>query len=89
MEQTLRAECFHKRNLLDYIPWKMISPELLREKVDLLLQKPEAYLDTMSTFQMTGFDVMRQRIREFRKQSFARSKNPILASRSRTQNPYP
>jgi len=67
LEQTLRAECFNKRGLLDYIPWKMISPELLRDKVDNLLYQPEGYLDAMSKFNMTGFEVMTQRIQEFRK----------------------
>jgi predicted glycosyltransferase len=67
LEQTLRAECFHKRDLLDYIPWKMIAPELLNEKVNHLLRQPEAYLDAMSKFNMTGFEVMTQRIQEFRK----------------------
>jgi predicted glycosyltransferase len=67
LEQTLRAQCFNQRNLLDYIPWKMVSPKLLHDKVDHLLQKPDAYLDAMSKFQMTGFEVMQQRIREFRK----------------------
>ena len=67
LEQTLRAECFHKRDLLDYIPWKMISPELLNQKVNHLLHHPEAYLDAMSKLNMTGFKVMAQRIQGFRK----------------------
>jgi hypothetical protein len=29
--------------------------------------KPEVYLDAMTGFDMTGFDVMNQRIREFRR----------------------
>ena len=67
LEQTLRAECFHKRDLLDYIPWKMISPELLNQKVNHLLHHPEAYLDAMSKLNMTGFKVMAKRIQGFRK----------------------
>jgi len=67
LEQTLRAECFHKRDLLDYIPWKMISPELLNQKVNHLLHHPEAYLDAMSKLNMTGFKIMAQRIQGFRK----------------------
>jgi predicted glycosyltransferase len=69
LEQTLRAQCFYQRNLLDFIPWEKLSPELLQDKVDHLLQNPEVYQDAMSTFIMTGFDVMRQRIREFRNQN--------------------
>ncbi|MBW1865210.1 MAG: glycosyltransferase [Deltaproteobacteria bacterium] len=67
LEQTLRAQCFSERNLLDYIPWERVSPELLHDKVDHLLQKPEVFQDAMSKFKMTGLDIMRQRIQEFRK----------------------
>ena len=45
----------------------MISPELLNEKVNHLLRQPEAFLDAMSKLNMTGFEVMTQRIQEFRK----------------------
>ena len=67
LEQTLRAQCFSERNLLDYIPWERVSPQLLHDKVDRLLQKPEVFQEAMSEFKMTGFDIMRQRIQEFRK----------------------
>jgi predicted glycosyltransferase len=67
LEQTIRAQCFNQRNLLDYIPWKMLDPELLSKKVDYLLQKPQALHTAMSKFKMTGYDIMRQRIQEFRK----------------------
>ena len=70
LEQTLRAQCFTQRNLLDYIPWKKVSPELLHEKVNHLMQKPEIFQDAMSKFKMTGFDIMRGRIQEFRKQNW-------------------
>lgn len=73
LEQTLRAQCFAQRNLLDYIPWKRVSPELLHKKVDHLLQKPEVFQDGMSKFKMTGFDIMRERIQEFRKQNWGNS----------------
>ena len=67
LEQTLRAQCFSERNLLDYIPWERVSPQLLHDKIDRLLQKPEVFQEAMSEFKMTGFDIMRQRIQEFRK----------------------
>jgi predicted glycosyltransferase len=73
LEQTLRAQCFAQRNLLDYIPWNRVSPELLHKKVDHLLQKPEVFQDGMSAFKMTGFDIMRQRIQDFRKQNWDNS----------------
>ena len=73
LEQTLRAQCFAQRNLLDYIPWDRVSPELLHKKVDRLLQNPEVFQEGMSKFKMTGFDIMRQRIQIFRKQNWDNS----------------
>jgi predicted glycosyltransferase len=67
LEQTIRAQCFNQRNLLDFIPWEKLSPDRLHDKVDRLLGKPEVYKEAISKFEMTGFDVMRQRIRTFRK----------------------
>lgn len=67
MEQTIRALCFQERNLVDYIPWNSVKPELLRRKIATLLEKPESYRKAISDFKMTGFDVMHRRIREFRK----------------------
>ena len=68
-EQILRAHCFKERELLDYIPWKALSTTLLRKKIESLLKEPQAYQDAMSKFNMTGFDVICQRIQEFRKWS--------------------
>jgi predicted glycosyltransferase len=66
MEQTLRARCFNIRNLVDYIPWDSLSPEILNQKVASLLERPSAYQEAMSGFQMTAFDVMQARIQAFR-----------------------
>jgi predicted glycosyltransferase len=73
LEQTLRAKCFTQRNLMDYIPWNQVSPEVLHEKIDYLLKKPEEYRDAMSKFTMTGFDIMRERIQVFRTQNWDNS----------------
>ena len=66
MEQTLRTRCFKNRNLVDYIPWDSLSPEILNQKVTDLLEQPSAYHKAMSGFQMTAFDVMQERIHTFR-----------------------
>lgn len=66
MEQTIRAQCFQKRNLVDYIPLKALSPESLHQKITHLLQKPESYQKAISNFEMTGFDIINRRIQEFR-----------------------
>jgi predicted glycosyltransferase len=67
MEQTIRAQCFKERNLLDYIPWKALSPEQLLQKIKHMLQRPDIFREAMSTFEMNGFEVMHRRIQEFRK----------------------
>ena len=67
MEQTIRARCFKERNLLDYIPWKTLSPESLLQKMGRMLQEPDPFRQAMSAFKMTGFDIMHQRIQQFRK----------------------
>jgi predicted glycosyltransferase len=68
LEQTIRAQCFGERKLLDYIPWKELSTELLHKKVESLLNEPEAYQEAMSKLKMTGLDIIGQRIQEFRRQ---------------------
>ncbi len=59
LEQTIRAQCFKQRNLLEYIPWKMLTPEQLSQKVEYLLQKPEAFQAAMSTFKMTADECLK------------------------------
>ena len=66
MEQTIRAQCFKERDLLDYIPWQTLSPEQLLQKIKQMLQRPDIYKAAMSTFKMTGFEVMLKRIQGFR-----------------------
>ena len=66
MEQTIRAECFKERNLVDYIPWQSLSPDILSQKVTALLEASSPYQEAMAGFRMTAFDVMRERIETFR-----------------------
>jgi predicted glycosyltransferase len=66
MEQTIRAQCFKNRSLVDYISWNSLSPEILSQKVADLLERPSAYQEAMCGFQMTAFDVMQGRIQTFR-----------------------
>lgn len=68
-EQLIRAQRFHRQNLVEYIPWDRLSPDAMREKVHHLLDHPEPFLEAIHRFQstgMTGFEVMRGRLREFR-----------------------
>jgi len=65
-EQLIRAQVFHGRNMVDYIPWNSFSPQILREKLLDLLGRPEPYQSAISQFQLTGLDVMSQRLQAFK-----------------------
>jgi predicted glycosyltransferase len=65
-EQIIRARAFSRQNLVDYIPWDDFTPELLRQKVDSLLENPEPYRVAISRFQLTGIETMQKRLFEFR-----------------------
>lgn len=68
-EQLIRAQCFRRHNLADYIPWRELTPESLRYKVFELLESPGPFREAIAAFRMTGFDVMRERIRLFRRET--------------------
>lgn len=65
-EQLIRAKCFHRNNLVEYIPWDTLSPETLRQKILHLLEHPEFYQNAIAKFQMTGHKIIRQRLQAFR-----------------------
>ena len=65
-EQLLRATVFKDRGLCDFIKWGDVSPELLRDKVNTLLDNPTTYVDQLEQFRMTGLDVMCERLAHFR-----------------------
>lgn len=65
-EQLIRAQVLHSRNMVDYIPWNSFSPRALRDKLLDLLECPEPYKGAMSRFQLTGLDVMSQRLQTFK-----------------------
>lgn len=65
-EQLLRATVFKERGLCDYIKWGEVTPDLLREKIDALLDDPSSFEKELKTFRMTGLDVMCQRLAFFR-----------------------
>ena len=65
-EQIIRARAFHRKNLVDYIPWDDFTPDLLREKIGTLLQNSGPYHKAISQFRLTGIETMQKRLREFR-----------------------
>ena len=68
-EQLIRAQVLRNQNLVDYIPWDSISPQVLRTKILELLEHPEPYHEAISRFRLTGLKIMRQRLKAFRKEN--------------------
>jgi predicted glycosyltransferase len=66
MEQLIRAQALHERQLVDYIPWHDMSPALLKTKILNLLNHPQPFQEAISRFQLTGLTFMRQRLAAFR-----------------------
>ncbi len=67
-EQLLRAKVFQGHGLCDYIKWGDVSPELLREKVNALLNDSSKCVAELESFTMTGLDVMKKRLTQFREE---------------------
>lgn len=65
-EQLIRAEKLTKQGLIDYLPWKKVSAQLLREKIFTILGKSTNFQDSMASFQLSGLDTMRNRVEHFR-----------------------
>ena len=61
-EQLLRAQVFRGRGLCDFIKWSDVSPELLRHKVNALLEDPGSCVADLEVFRMTGLEVMCERL---------------------------
>ncbi|WP_018124211.1 glycosyltransferase family protein [Desulfovibrio oxyclinae] len=64
-EQLIRAEVFKESGLIDFIEWNKVNPELMREKVESMLEDPSPYQQAMNDFSMTGLDFMRSRLERF------------------------
>lgn len=65
-EQLIRAQVLKNQNMVEYIPWKDLTPRILRRKILELLEDPGPYHEAISRFRLTGLEVMRQRINTFR-----------------------
>ena len=68
-EQLIRAQCLKGEGLIDYLGWHVITPQKLREKIFSILDRKEDYAAAMSNFQLTGIDIMLERLAQFRKHS--------------------
>jgi predicted glycosyltransferase len=65
-EQLIRAQAFKRYNLVDYIPWAELEPNILQDKISSFLENSEPYLEAISQFRFTGIETMQQRIHDFR-----------------------
>ena len=65
-EQEIRARAMGKRGLLEYLPWKELSPGALRDKIWTMLQDPPPLAENITNFPMTGLDSIHRRLSEFR-----------------------
>lgn len=65
-EQLIRAQVLKSKMLADYIPWNGFNPETLLPKIVELLEHPEPYLEAMTAFKLTGFEVMMERLNAIR-----------------------
>jgi predicted glycosyltransferase len=61
-EQLIRAQAFHRQNILDFIPWPQLRPDILGARITALLSDPEPYQSVVADFRLTGLDVMNQRL---------------------------
>ena len=64
-EQLIRAQIFHDRQLVDYIPWHRCSPQTMGQKVLALLADASAYREAIANFPMNGIGEMRKRLATF------------------------
>jgi predicted glycosyltransferase len=66
-EQLIRATCLKERGLLDFIPWKEVSPQLLRDKIFSIIENKERYVEAMSNFKLSGLDIMLAELRRLQR----------------------
>jgi predicted glycosyltransferase len=65
-EQLIRAQRLKEQNLIDYLGWHEITPQLLRDKIFSILEQADHHTRAMATFKLTGLDTMLERLKFFR-----------------------
>ena len=65
-EQLIRAQRLKSEGLLDYIPLKAVSPQLLREKIIALFADREQFTAAIKSFALSGLDTMLARLTYFK-----------------------
>lgn len=68
-EQLIRATCLKERGLLDFIPWKQVTPQLLRQKIFSIIGDRKQYLTAMCNFKLSGLDTMLTKLQQLKENS--------------------
>jgi len=68
-EQLIRAKALTRKGLIDYLPWKEVTSQRLRNKIVTTLEQREKYQKRMEAFELSGLDVMQQRVEQFKNRS--------------------
>ena len=84
-EQLIRAQIFHRNNLVEYIPWHECSAKQMRDKVFSLLDNPAPFEKAIAEFQMTGIGFMQERLKVFRGLEPVNACEPSIKAESNTQ----
>jgi predicted glycosyltransferase len=66
-EQLIRAQVMGEKGLLDYIRWKDLTPESLKNKIWSLLDNAPTFEQRIAEFPLTGLETIRKRLDHFRK----------------------
>ena len=65
-EQLIRARRLKEQGLLDFIAWREVTPQLLRDRIFSLLNTQHQYTETITAFELTGLDTMLARLTHFK-----------------------
>ena len=65
-EQLIRATCLKSRNLVDFIPWNEVTPQLLRDKIVSTLNDSGNSTKAIEGIELTGLDTMHRRLDHFK-----------------------
>lgn len=64
-EQCIRAQAFHREQLIEFIPWTRLNESNLEEKILGMLKNKAPYKKAMCKFEMTGIKKICDRISNF------------------------
>ncbi|WP_319759526.1 glycosyltransferase [Maridesulfovibrio sp.] len=66
LEQTIRANVMKEQNLADFLPWHLLGPDAIMEKVEHLLSNSNTIREAVNNFNFTGLEVMHDRVGYFK-----------------------